>query len=130
MAEQVLPDAPVHDSATELAVARTLAAYERTMMSWIRTATSLITFGFTIYKFFQIEAPPHEPVRLIGPRDFAAMLVSIGLVTLLLGILEYRYNIQALGGHHGGRQHSLAVITAALVFIVGVLGLLAVIFRQ
>jgi uncharacterized membrane protein YidH (DUF202 family) len=25
------------------------------MMSWIRTATSLITFGFSIYKFFQLE---------------------------------------------------------------------------
>lgn len=129
MAEQVLPDLPVHDSATELAIARTLAAYERTMMSWIRTATSLITFGFTIYKFFQIEAPPRAPVRLIGPRDFAGMLVSIGLVTLLLGMLEYRTNIRALG-QHAGRQRSLAVITAALVFIVGILGLLAVIFRQ
>jgi len=27
----------------------------RTMMAWIRTATSLITFGFSVYKFFQIE---------------------------------------------------------------------------
>lgn len=25
------------------------------LMSWIRTATTLITFGFTLYKFFQIE---------------------------------------------------------------------------
>jgi putative membrane protein len=100
------------------------------MMSWIRTATSLITFGFTIYKFFQIEAPPRTPVRLIGPRDFAAMLVSIGLVTLLLGMLEYRNNIRDLGGQHAAKQRSLSVITAALVFIVGVLGLLAVIFRQ
>ena len=27
-------------------------AYERTMLAWIRTAVSLITFGFTLYKFF------------------------------------------------------------------------------
>jgi putative membrane protein len=100
------------------------------MMSWIRTATSLITFGFTIYKFFQIEAPPRTPVRLIGPRGFAGMLVSIGLVSLVLGAFEYRNNIGALGGQHPGRQRSLAVLTAALVFIVGILGLLAVIFRQ
>ena len=31
---------------------RTRIAYEQLMMSWIRTATSLITFGFSIYNFF------------------------------------------------------------------------------
>jgi len=54
-------------------------------MSWIRTATSLITFGFSIYKFFQIEAPASaQQNRLIGPREFALALVCIGLVSLLL----------------------------------------------
>ena len=86
--------------------------------------------GFTIYKFFQIETPPHTPSRLIGPRGFALMLVSIGLVTLLLGILEYRHNTRALGGQYAGKQRSLAVLTAAFVSFVGILGLLAVIFRQ
>jgi uncharacterized membrane protein YidH (DUF202 family) len=38
-----------------LAVERTRVAYDRTMLAWTRTATSLITFGFTIYKFFQID---------------------------------------------------------------------------
>ena len=42
-----LPDA------TKLAVERTRLAYERTLMAWVRTSTSLISFGFTIYKFFQ-----------------------------------------------------------------------------
>ena len=40
-------------NATQLAVERTRLAYERTLMAWVRTATSLISFGFTIYKFFQ-----------------------------------------------------------------------------
>ena len=57
MAEQTPQGAQRLDIATKLAFDRTRAAYERTMMAWIRTATSLITFGFTIYKFFQIEAP-------------------------------------------------------------------------
>ena len=38
---------------TKLAVDRTRLAHERTLMAWVRTATSLISFGFTIYKFFQ-----------------------------------------------------------------------------
>ena len=73
MAEQTPQSAQRPDTATELAFDRTRAAYERTMMAWIRTATSLITFGFTIYKFFQIEAPDRgQQNRLIGPRRHRA----------------------------------------------------------
>ncbi len=46
---------PAVDTGTRLAIDRTRLAYERTMMAWVRTATSLISFGFTIYKFFELE---------------------------------------------------------------------------
>ncbi|MGA2411753.1 MAG: DUF202 domain-containing protein [Candidatus Binataceae bacterium] len=122
---------PGLDLATVLALDRTRAAYERTMMSWIRTATSLITFGFTIYKFFQIQAPPERlENRLIGPREFAFALVSIGLLSLLLGALENRQNIRALGAQYAGRHHSLAGIVAALISLLGIIALLSMIFRQ
>ena len=86
------------DTSTRLAFDRTRVAYDRTMMAWIRTATSLITFGFTIYKFFQIEAPDRgRQNRLIGPRQFAFILVSICLFSLILATLEHRQNIRTLG---------------------------------
>lgn len=60
------------DISTRLAFDRTRAAYDRTMMSWIRTATSLITFGFTVYKFFELEMRAMgRDNRLVGPREFA-----------------------------------------------------------
>jgi len=40
-------------STNALALERTRLAHDRTMMAWIRTATSLISFGFTIHKFFE-----------------------------------------------------------------------------
>jgi inner membrane protein YidH len=40
-------------SSKELSLDRTIQAHDRTLMAWVRTATSLISFGFTIYKFFQ-----------------------------------------------------------------------------
>ena len=49
------PSAPGLDVGTRLAVDRTALAHERTLMAWIRTAASLISFGFTIYKFFDFE---------------------------------------------------------------------------
>ena len=42
------------DISTKLSYDRTRLAYENTMMAWVRTATSLITFGFSIYKFFSV----------------------------------------------------------------------------
>ena len=131
MDRQTPPSALALDDSTRLAFDRTRVAYERTMMSWIRTATSLITFGFSIYKFFQIEAPSHEQQhRLIGPRQFAFMLVSIGLVSLVLATLEHRQNLRALGARYAGKQRSLTVVVAGLISLLGILALVAMIFRQ
>ena len=80
------------DTSTRLAVDRTRLAYERTLMAWVRTATSLISFGFTIYKFFQFEMAK-QPLRespVLGPRGFALIMIAIGLVSLLLSTIEHR----------------------------------------
>jgi putative membrane protein len=131
MSEQTPHGTPPLDRSTQLAFERTRIAYERTMMAWIRTGTSLITFGFSIYKLFQLEGLGHpQPGRLIGPREFAFMLVSIGLISLLLATIEHRQNIRTLGAQYAGRQRSLAVLVAALVSILGILALLAMFFRQ
>jgi putative membrane protein len=129
MDKRTPPSAPALDDSTRLAFDRTRAAYERTMMSWIRTATSLITFGFSIYKFFQIEAPNHEH-RLIGPRQFAFMLVSIGLASLVLATLEHRQNLRTLGAQYAGKRRSLAVVVAGLISLLGIFALVAMIYRE
>jgi putative membrane protein len=131
MTEQTPQSAPALDVSTRLAFDRTRVAYERTMMAWIRTATSLITFGFSVYKFFQIEAPTGgQQNRLIGPRGFAFTLVSIGLLSLILATLEHRQNIRTLGEQYAGLLRSLAVLVAGLISILGVLALVAIVFRQ
>jgi putative membrane protein len=105
MADQTAQSAASLDLSTTLAIERTRASYERTMMPWIRTATSLITFGFSVYKFFQIEAPAGgQKNRLIGPREFVLMLVSIGLVSL---IHWPRWNT---GGIFGSWERSMAAV--------------------
>jgi len=119
------------DRSTALAFMRTRAAYERTMMAWIRTATSLITFGFSIYKFFQLEEYRKlEPDRLIGPRQFSLALVSIGLVSLLLATIEYRQNMRILRDEYPDSHRSLAVFVAALLSVLGIVAIVVMIFRQ
>ena len=76
-------------AATQLALDRTRLAHERTLMAWVRTSTSLISFGFTIYKFFQyLQRETDRPLpasALLGPAQFALMMIGIGLTALLLG---------------------------------------------
>ncbi len=131
MTDKTAHDAPVLDLSTKLAFDRTWVAYERTMLAWVRTATSLITFGFSVYKFFQIvREEGGRNSHLIGSRQFGLLLVSIGLASLALATLEYRQNIRMLGEQYAGRPRSLAVIVAALISILGILAMGLMIFRQ
>jgi len=110
------PEAALEDrAAARFELERTRIAYENLMMSWIRTATSLITFGFSIYKFFQIEGYGNVyATRLVGPREFALAL-------------EYRQNMRVLKAQYPKSPRSLAGLVAAPISVVA---LAAVIFRQ
>lgn len=118
------------DTSTRLALDRTRLAHERTMMAWVRTATSLITFGFTIYKFFELELKAGAVHRgLIGPRGFALMMIGIGLVALVLSGLQHRQDLRALSTSFGPLNRSVAGPVAALIGVMGVLAFLSVIVR-
>ena len=113
---------------TRLALDRTRLAYERTLMAWVRTATSLISFGFAIFKFFQVlrEDRPEISEGAIGPRGFAVLMIAIGLTALLLATLEHRRHMNALRTSYGPLPISLAAVVAALIAVLGVLGLASV----
>ncbi|MEJ1963151.1 MAG: DUF202 domain-containing protein [Gammaproteobacteria bacterium] len=49
-ADETSPDL---DAGTKLSLTRTRLAGERTLMSWIRTSFSMISFGFTMGKFLE-----------------------------------------------------------------------------
>src|SRR5262245_65037661 len=119
--------------ATQLAAERTRLAHERTLMGWVRTATSLISFGFTIYKFFQYlrEAnPASHPERLLGSRGFALMMILIGLVTLVIATLQHRRSLQMLRAQGAQVPPSLAWLLAIMIAGLGFLGLFMVAFHQ
>jgi inner membrane protein YidH len=120
------------DVSTRLAVDRTRLAYERTLMAWVRTATSLISFGFTIYKFFQFDVKAQPPTfePLIGARGFALIMIGIGLVALALSTLEHRQSMQALRAEFGHIPTSTAAIAAALISLLGILAFAAVVLHH
>ena len=111
------------DNATRLAADRTWLADERTLMAWIRTATSLISFGFTIYKFFEFESGQGlRTHRLLSPRVFGMIMIGTGLAALLLGAIDHRRSTRLLHEEFGVPHRSTAIVVAV---IIGVMGLLA-----
>jgi putative membrane protein len=101
------------------------------MLSWVRTATGLITFGFAVYNFHIIVPRDQPSSRLIGPHEFALMMVSIGLVALLLAMIEYRRDIRTLRIEFPEIHWSpLPGAVALLISVLGLLALITIIMRQ
>jgi putative membrane protein len=112
---------------TLLAFERTRIAYERTMMAWVRTATSLITFGFSVYKFFQIDSKGAVVMpTLIGPRGFGLTLILIGLLALLLGTAEHWRDLRGLRHQYPEMPNSVSAWVGVAVAGLGLLALGAV----
>jgi len=120
------------DASTRFSFERTLLSHDRTLMSWIRTATSLITFGFTIYKFFEFErgqALRPRAEAMVSPRLFATVMIAIGLCALVLATLQnaqYRRHWRKL---HLEVPPSMASVVAALIAVLGLLAMAMAILR-
>ena len=127
VAETVTPN-----TSTLLATERTRLAHDRTLMAWVRTSTSLISFGFTIYKFFQYLQEHQAPVtdRVLGPREYALMMIVIGIIALVLATIQHKRDMKALRALHPEVPYSMVTVLAGLISILGVAALLAVVFRQ
>jgi putative membrane protein len=122
--------APALDSGTRLAVDRTRLAHERTMMAWIRTAASLISFGFTIYKFFQLEHNSGVSGSMVlGPRGFAMIMIVTGLTALMLAGVQHHESLKLMRQMYGPQPRSVAGAVGWLIALLGVFALVGVIAR-
>jgi len=132
MQEKTANDPPPKlDTTTRLALERTRLSYDRTLMSAVRTATSLITFGFTVYKFFQFELKGRDVSDyLIGPREFGITMILIGLFSLALTTFECRRDLKEMAKIYPGMPRSSAGVVAGLIAALGVTALIVMVFRQ
>ncbi len=83
---------------TDLATTRTLMATRPLpLMAWIRTALSMISFGFTIYKVLEgfTEAGVHL-AHPHSPRSVGLFLTGMGTVSMVMGTIEYWRSIVGL----------------------------------
>jgi putative membrane protein len=111
-----------------LTVLNTGMAADRTLMAWIRTALSMMTFGFTLFKVL-------DAIRQTGrvlpnentPRNAGLVLVAMGTVAVLMGLIEFwqtRRQLTQFQGHKLPYSPTwvMAILTSAggifLIFII------------
>jgi putative membrane protein len=124
-------------SATELktsdilALDRTRLAAERTLMAWVRTALSMIGFGFTIYKFLQVvqEQSTLPVLRPQAPRNLGLTLVGIGTFAVIIACVQHWQYITKLRPDQPYKPWDLTFIVACFIGILGLLMFGSIILR-
>jgi putative membrane protein len=117
----------------ELAKQRNRDAAERTLMAWIRTCLSLISFGFGLDKIIAAidrAAASGDVQAQRGVQLVAAGFVLTGVLAMVGATIQYRRELRRL--HHNDYVYrdkpQLAAATAVLITLIGVVALLLVAF--
>lgn len=124
---------PAKDS-TELAVERTLMAADRSLMAWVRTGLSLISFGFTIYKFLdysreQLITTGKDLRGISSPKVVGLFMIGMGILSLIFGTLENMNTVKGLRGRYDVRRKRYALWMAFMVTLFGLIIFLGIIFQ-
>jgi putative membrane protein len=119
---------------------RTRLSLERTMMSWLRTATALIGFGFAIVQYFNHlqQVPGARPAYLpTAPEYLGLALILCGVGALVVSIWQYEYTVrylwsgsfEAIAGMTKEGKHSPVLAIAIVLICIGVFAFFAVLLR-
>ena len=107
-------------------------AAERTLIAWIRTALSMISFGFTIYKFLQaMQGSQKLSIRPNGPRNLGLTLIALGTIGLIVACVQHRSLLKQL--HYSssvGARWSLAMMVAVAISLLGTLAFAGIALRM
>ena len=126
-----LPPEP-YNMTNELAKERNRAAAERTLMAWIRTSLSLISFGFgidrivaAIHGAFETKVDPFHLTGILG------LSFIIGTLALLAAALNHRQDLKQIerGRFTYQSRLSLSFVVAIALMGVGVFAFLGILIK-
>src|SRR5579862_3174215 len=81
---------------SDLGALRTIMAADRTLMAWIRTSLSMLSFGFTIYKFLEGAVQNKVVDHPRSPQEVGLLLAGLGTLSMLLGVFSYWVTLKDL----------------------------------
>ena len=99
---------------------RTFIGFERTLLAWIRTSTSLLTFGFAIIKLLSDEArlPGHHPIlNAISPKVIGYVMVLAGFIGLAMAVSTYTKYAREFGKTQRQTYTNQAMIVSYVILI-------------
>jgi putative membrane protein len=110
------------------ALVRTALSSEQTLMSWVRTSLSMVTFGFSIAQFFYFLAEHQDDADFTAsPNRLGIALISVGILVLVLAVVEHLLRIRALKsqGLPGDAGSFLPMGSAAALFAIAIIALIS-----
>jgi putative membrane protein len=146
---QDVPETPARDAprfdvkaevGTHFAWINTRLALERTMMAWLRTAVSMIGFGFTMFQVMEHLGDTHgvKPAVLPeAPRILCLALIGSGVFACTISLRQYYSATHYLLGPEFAKvagmgakpTHTMVQPLAGILLMVGVFAFLAVLLR-
>lgn len=102
----------------ELTLLRARLAQERTLMAWIRTAATFMTFGFAIAKLLESrirETEVHPILDVISPKMIAVIMFMTGLIGLVLATNRYINNQALLSKHHEKVYFNIVLLQSYII---------------
>jgi len=89
--------AKVSPPTMDLGAMRTMMAANRSLMAWVRTSLSMLSFGFTIYKVLEgFQQAGKVLPRENTPRNVGVFLSMAGTLAIIMGTIEYWQTLKQL----------------------------------
>jgi putative membrane protein len=105
-------------------------AADRSLMAWVRTALSLISFGFTIYKLLQsFQQSGGELARDNAPITIGLFLTGLGTASMAAGIFEYLHRLEQIRAYHAVKVVRAPFILAIIMSLFGLFFFLSIVTR-
>ena len=105
---------------SDLGLLRTVLAADRTLMAWIRTSLSMLSFGFTIYKFLDTVAKQGGLPRPHSPQAVGLFLAALGTGSMVLGTVSYWATIKDLQTVEKFRLGRPVLLIGVIISLAGV----------
>jgi putative membrane protein len=113
----------------DLAAVRTILAADRTLMAWIRTSLSMLSFGFTIYKFIEAmtERGLLEPTH--SPRRVGLGLCAMGVAAIVFGTISYWMTLRDIRRVEPFRLIRSVLVIAVILSLAGIVMFVGILIR-
>ena len=105
---------------SDLGQVRTIMAADRTLMAWVRTSLSMLSFGFTIYKVLEALQESRKVIHPHAPQAAGMFLAIMGTLTMVMGTVEYWFTLRQLKQLEAFRTTRPCLFMALILSVAGV----------